>query len=726
MLYKKPDFIRKLRKLLISFTPKNTNMKNLRLPAILFVVGLLGFPVFAQQPTVSPTPAEDEVVRITTSLIQLDAVVVGKDGSQISDLTKEDFQVFQDGKLQQISSVVYVDPKGRRKTIFAKREKNKIDVPPSGVRSGQGRVITFVLDDGNCLASIEGNFNMREAIKKFVDEQMQPDDRVAIYRTKGGTSLLQIYTSNKDVLRKKISKLGLIAPGGCGSAFGPDNTPNPSRSGSNAPRSPILTDPATEMYRRERDNQLIGTIGVLDFVVDRLRNSPQRKEIFLLSEGLAAENFSRSRDALRELADKAARASVVVHTLSNKGLSVPGMITAADGARAGDTERISAQRVDEENALSGGLAYLAYTTGGKFVGNRTSLEKDIERILNAEKGYYLIAYEPEDATFKGKEFHEIQVKVNRPDLTVTSRKGFFGRNDNDSKPVYKTADGELFRAVSSPFLENGIDLRLTILYGNTAKDGNFIRSMFHIKGEDLQLVDESGEMKKFVIDVVGVTLDEKAKVVGEFNRSYTMQVPTEMIPSLRKNGVDFSADMPIKRPGLYSYRVAVRDASSKRLGSAGDFVEVPDANDGRFFIAGLTATTLGNDGMPIIPANRPAATSFAWVLTKASPAIRQYRWDEPLAYAYTIHNAKSNGNSVNLTRQIRLFRDGRMLLDSGEKPIVPKAIGDISRINDFGNIRISDQVAPGEYALQIIVRDKNTAKVSEQSIDFEVIGERAF
>lgn len=698
-------------------------MKKRIFHAFLFVVAFLFVESFGQQPSTSPP--DDDIVKITTSLIQLDLVVTGKDGRPITGLKKEDFQVYQDGKLQNVTELSYFTPRSesRASDPEGKRNKNEIE-PPTGTRSVSGRIITFVLDDGNCLSTIEGNSNMRSAIKRFVDDQMLPDDRVAIYRTKGGTSLLQIYTSDKDVLRKKITKLNLLAPGGCGSAFD-NSTPRPNRRASpidpNRPASPIERDPTTEMYLRERDNQLIGTLGVLGFVVERLKSSPQRKEIFLLSEGFATNFDTRSHDALRELADKAARASVVIHSLSNKGLDNLGIITAADGVRPGDTERISSQRIDEANALNGGLSYLAYTTGGKFVSNRTYLETEIKRILDVERGYYLIGYEPDDATFRGKAFHKIDVKVNRPDLRVISRKGFFGRTDKDSKPVYKTADSPLFQALSSPFQENGIDLRLTMLYGNSIDGGNYIRAMFHVKGGDIELTDEPGGTKKFVMDVVAVTLDEKTKVVDEFNRTYTMHLPKEMVPYVLKNGLDFSSDMGIKDPGLYSYRIAVRGGGSKRLGSAGDFVEVPDLKKRKFFISGLVATSIGPDGNPILTQNRPPDAAFSQVLTKASPSVRQYAYGDVLVYAYTIYNAKIYGNAPSLTRQIRLFRDGNMLLDSEEKPLIPRHISDASRIGDSGNIRITDQVAPGDYALQIIVRDKSANLVSEQSIDFEVI-----
>jgi VWFA-related protein len=672
----------------------------------------LSLTAFGQNPAASPTPDDEGVVKISTSLIQVDAVVIDKSGKQLTDLARGDFQIRQDGKLQTITSVIYVS-KERRSTTRVKRDRNDVEAPSSF--SNAGRMITFVLDDGNCFSTPEGNFSMRNAMEKFVNERMLPDDRVAIYRTKGGISLLQIYTSDKKILRQKISKLTMLGPGGCGGALS-DASNRIDRSA-----SPIQRNQAFDPVRIQRDYQLLATIGTLSAIVDRLRVARQRHEIFLLSEGFAIDQDSRSRDALRDLADKAARASVVVHTISTRGLEVPGLITAADSVRASDTERISNQKIDEANALNGGLSYLSYSTGGKFVLNTTEPENSIQRILNLERGYYLIAYEPESDTFDGKEFHKIEVKVNRPDLIVTSRKGFIGRSDSELAPKIKGSGSDLFRIIASSFQDNGIDLRSTILVGNTAAEGNFIRVMFHIKGTDLKLGEVANGNYKLLMDVAAVVFDEGAKVAGEFNRNYVLQVPTDSVPIIMKNGIDFSADIPIKRPGLYSCRIVVRDAVTKLFGSSGEYFEVPDVKGGKFFATGLVVTAFRSDGKPIIPTQRAPEKGFDYVMMGASPAVRQYRRGETLVYAYTVYNPKANGKTVSLTRQIRLFRDGKMLLDTGEKPISVSSIADLSRIDDIGNLSITDQVALGSYEIQIIVRDKNANELSQQAIDFEVV-----
>src|SRR6185436_19367558 len=125
-------------------------------------------------------------------------------------------------------------------------------------------------------------------------------------------------------------------------------------------------------------------------------------------------------------------------TMSEKGLTAPGMIEAEDEVLPADTDALREARVTEERELNDGLAYLAYATGGRFVRNKNFLDKQIREILNTETGYYLLGYQPDDETFKGKDFHRIEVRLKRTDLKIASRKGFYGRSETESRPKYKT------------------------------------------------------------------------------------------------------------------------------------------------------------------------------------------------------------------------------------------------------------------------------------------------
>ena len=132
----------------------------------------LSISVLGQTSKPSATPPVDddgEVVKITTKLVQFDAVVTDKDGNQVKDLTIADFEILQDGKPQEITNFSYINtetPAQSSPVTAAKNGKNVILPPPVRVRpENAGRLITFIVDDGNCSASIIGMNAAKEALK---------------------------------------------------------------------------------------------------------------------------------------------------------------------------------------------------------------------------------------------------------------------------------------------------------------------------------------------------------------------------------------------------------------------------------------------------------------------------------------------------------------------------------------------------------------------------------
>lgn len=666
----------------------------------------------------------------------MDVVVTDRSGNPVTDLKPGDFVVFQDGKEQKITNLTYIDFAARRApgenaVSKAKSNDRNATTPPVGIRSNRGRIVTFVVDDGNCLATVDGTVRVREALRRFVDEQMQPDDRVAIYRTAGGSSLMQLYTSNRELLKRKINQINLITQGNCGSSFDPardQSTLKATGKGADSFESESDKEFKKEVESRDRDDRVIGTLGVLNVVVDRLRNAPQRKIVFLLSEGINYDIKSRTFGVLRELADKASRASVVINTMSAKGATVPGMILAQDEVLPGiingadQTTALTESRLDEERELNMGLGYLAYSTGGKFIRNQNFLDVPLKKALDAETGYYLIGYQPDEETFKGKGFHKIEIKTTRPGLIQSSRKGFYGVADKEVTPTYKNPDSQIYQAINSPFNEEGIDISMTTLLSYDPKAGNRVNLLVHLPGKDLEFLDAAGGAKKTSLDVVAVLMDDKGKVVEEFNRNYPITVPQQGISTVRLNGLDFSTDIAIKSPGVYSLRVAVRDTNSKRLGTAGDFVDVPNLSKGDLLVTGLITTPVDAAGKPVLPKERPINAAFAPVFTPSTPSVRSYTKGTVLAYAYSIYNAKNGPDGrPDLVRELKLYKDGKLVADIPDKPVDQASMGGPARYNDFGILRLTDAVEAGEYILQVAIRDRVSNKTSSRWIDFEVV-----
>src|SRR5580765_2628765 len=197
-------------------------MKNVFL-TIAFVF-LCAASVFSQnvKPNPKPTPPDDsDPVKISTNLIQIDVSVTDKNGKAVSDLKPEEVEIYENGQKQKITHFSFVSSV---KTVVEKpspADKNAPPVPQAVLRPEQiRRTLALVVDDLSL--SFESAYQTRRALKKFVDEQMQDGDLVAIIRTGAGIGALQQFTSDKNMLYSAIDKVKWNPLGSGGiSAFAP-------------------------------------------------------------------------------------------------------------------------------------------------------------------------------------------------------------------------------------------------------------------------------------------------------------------------------------------------------------------------------------------------------------------------------------------------------------------------------------------------------------------------
>jgi VWFA-related protein len=169
--------------------------------------------------------SKDDVVRISVTLVQVDAVVTDDKGKQVTDLKPEDFQILEDGHSQRITNFSYVSnasaQPARQGAPAGRPDKLAPPVPSAPLRPDEvKRTMALVVDDLSM--SFESIAYTRDALKKFVDQQMQPGDLVAILRTGAGIGALQQFTSDKRQLYAAIERLhwNAMGVGGIG-AFAP-------------------------------------------------------------------------------------------------------------------------------------------------------------------------------------------------------------------------------------------------------------------------------------------------------------------------------------------------------------------------------------------------------------------------------------------------------------------------------------------------------------------------
>jgi VWFA-related protein len=179
---------------------------------------LLSFCIFASavaqtKPDAKPAGDNDDVVRITTNLVQIDAVVT-KNGKAVTNLTEDDFEIYEDGKKQTITSFAYIsnltkDPSSASRDSASQPapKKNEAGVPPTIPiqRDVSRRTVGIVVDDLGI--SAESMTHVRRQVRKFIAEELQPNDLVAVIRTGGEMGALQQFTNDKRLLNRAVERL---------------------------------------------------------------------------------------------------------------------------------------------------------------------------------------------------------------------------------------------------------------------------------------------------------------------------------------------------------------------------------------------------------------------------------------------------------------------------------------------------------------------------------------
>jgi VWFA-related protein len=385
---------------------------------VLVLVVLFASAAFAAPGAQTRQDAPDRpVFRLGVSLVQLDAVVTDRKGRHVTDLTPDEFEIYQDGRRQPVTAAVYVEVDDR----FVPTPYPTDDGATSSgeiVRSPDARrTIAIVVDDLRMgFVSIA---HARTALRKFATTFLRGDDLVGLLTTSGqpGTSVRFSYSRPELTMaigRLRFSMFGLQAASILDpvDGFGGDSITG---------------------YREE--SFAVGALGRIEAMIGLLREQPGRKAVVLVSEGFSM--FGPGNDntgieyAMHHLVDRANRAGVVIYAIDPRGLVVTGL-TAADSTSAMSAHRVGMLASERAAALretQNGLRYIAGETGGFAVVDDNDLAAGLRRVLDDQQGYYLIGYQPEPGTFgtdTSGRFRKVKLRVTRKDVRVRTRAGFYG------------------------------------------------------------------------------------------------------------------------------------------------------------------------------------------------------------------------------------------------------------------------------------------------------------
>jgi VWFA-related protein len=401
----------------------------------------------------------------TRSLVTIDCVVTDEDKRQITDLTLDDFEVKYDRRIQKLTNVVYVPMRSGRvpaapvqspeNSGVPNRRKLAIGPQSGSIRAEQvTRTMAIVVDDLGL--SFRSTVDLRNALTRFVDEQVAPGDLIAVLKTSGGIGALQQFTTDKRLLRAAIDKLQWTPVSRRGVTSFEAITPTQPRSDQRFEEPQLRSGKlarlaagasSTEDSVDEVRMRLLaaGSLGALSFVVRGVKDLPGRKAVIFASEGVDLFNRIGATDvwnAFVRLMDEASRAGVVIYTLGAAGLQ-PAGLTAEDnpqpaarmfdvGGNDGD-DRMREVIFDARSTREGDLRssqevlyFLAKQTGGLAFINTNDLAGALGRVVDDLKGYYLLGFDLPDDKPRKWDPGRVSVRVKRPRVTVRWRQGLFG------------------------------------------------------------------------------------------------------------------------------------------------------------------------------------------------------------------------------------------------------------------------------------------------------------
>jgi VWFA-related protein len=674
-----------------------------------------------QAPSQPPATQQTPTFKAQVEFVEVDALVTDQQGQFVRNLTKDDFQVFEDGKRQTISTFSLVDIPIERydRPLFSPRPIER-DVQ-SNERPFDGRVYVMILDDLHVAA--QRTARVRNAARQFIEQRLGANDLMAVIFTGGRAQDAQEFTSNKRLLVNAVDKF----------------------TGQKLESSVITRN---NEYFRQRD---VGAAGRIDdpdeqervfktrSTLTSLRQVAdwfgavhgRRKTMLFFSEGIDYDltDIIRAPDApassastiiadIQDAIAATARSNVSIYSIDPRGLTdgtedAIGVSSFADADDPIAGRGIGQGGLANELRLSqASLRDLSEQSGGFAAVNRNDLTTAFDRIVKDNSSYYVLAYYPPSDKRDGK-FHKIEVRTTRPGLVVRSRRGYMSPKGKAPAPQNARTGGmpqDLYEAINSPLQVSGLTMRVFAAPFKGVQPNASVLVGVELLGRDLSLETNSK------VDLSYMAIDTKSKIFGARNDSVTMNLRPDTKTRVEQSGFRVLNRMEMP-PGRYQLRVAARDSAKTTVGSIVYDLEVPDFYKQPIAMSGLAITSLGGAAMltarpddvmrQVLPAPPVAARAFA-------------QNDELAIFTEVYDNSGSAPHKVDIVTSV-LTDEGRVLYKNEEVRDSSELQGAKGGYGYTGRVPLSD-IVPGSYVLNVEARSRlGDSPTATRQVQFTIV-----
>jgi VWFA-related protein len=532
--------------------------------------------VMAQAPAPPASPDSGiPTFSSTLNLVVVNVSVTSRNGQPIPNLTKNDFQLYEDGKLQPLQSVDYQrlgntplpafnanpNPGANRPFVNATLET----APPVSPQYQNKRLIILLFD----LSSMEAaeQIRARDAALRFLDRQMTANDMVSIMVFGNDLKTVQEFTADRERLNAVIR----------GFHIGES-----SEQASMADTGADAQDQSGAYVADETEFNIFNTdrkLAALQEAAQKLAPYPEKKALVYLSSGIEQTGVD-NQSQLDATVNAAVRANVAFFPIDARGLiaSAPG----GDATQAGPvgnnlyTGAGQSKLHDSFQNSQETLYTLAADTGGKALLDSNDLTEGIREVQNALGSYYILSYRTSNTAQDGK-YRRIQVKLS-PQLRAAKakldyRQGYFAPTVF-AKTNSTDREFQLQQALQSANPVTDLPLAVEIDYFRLGKDKYFVPITVRIPGSSLAFR-AKGAKRTTGLDVVAEIGGSKGQPPSAVRDSIPLKVDESVAGEISQKQVQYDTGFTLA-PGKYTLKFVARENGDGKVGTFQTSFVVPD------------------------------------------------------------------------------------------------------------------------------------------------------
>ena len=539
-------------------------------------------------------PEEAATFKAKVNLVTVPVVVRDVQGHAIGNLTKDDFQVFDKGKKQEITKFTLEKASGEavKATPAPASTEVAVEGEPAAPTNVPDNFVAYLFDDVHL--KLGDLAYVRDAAGRNIDA-LPPNSRAAIFTTSGQGA--QDFTDDRTKLHEALLKLRQRPITGSGIHECPDvsyymadlivnkNDPQAFQAAVLETLGCAHLDPQTQMDLArsmaksaaqralvDGDHESHVTLISIKEIVRRMAGAPGRRNIILISPGFTFSDDQRFDEL--DAVERAVRSNVVISSLDARGLYT---LTPGGDIDAAQYDPVATQMKDQykhQDAMmaSGVLAEMAYGTGGTFVQNTNDMDGAFRSLGSAPEYVYMLGFEPANLKPDGN-YHALKVKVNGDSkFTVQARHGYFAPKGAESETA--AAREEIDSAVFSREEIHELPVELHTQFFKPTDDSAKLKVLASVDLKSLLFRKDEGRNLNN-LTVVSALFDNNGNFVQGWQKVLEMRLLDTTMQRIRTAApIKVTTSFDVK-PGSYLIRLVVRDSEGHLMATENGAVEIP-------------------------------------------------------------------------------------------------------------------------------------------------------